>query len=104
LAAVHYLVLEGSDHPLAEVYAGRSDADPGTLFLGYFHSRQDEVMAILGTRHIQTNGCGRSAAVGPWLSWVASQLEGPYAMIDVGASAGLNLLHDAWIDWRAPRR
>ena len=26
--AVHYLLLDGLDHPLAEVYAGRSDADP----------------------------------------------------------------------------
>ena len=28
LAAVHYLVLGGIDHPLAAVYAGDSDADP----------------------------------------------------------------------------
>ena len=33
LAAVHYLLLEGLDHPLASVYAGVSDADPGPLFV-----------------------------------------------------------------------
>jgi hypothetical protein len=32
LAAVHYLVLSGLEHPLADVYAGRSDQDPGPLF------------------------------------------------------------------------
>src|SRR4051794_17942908 len=33
LAAVHYLLLGGLDHPLAAVYAGESDADPGPLFI-----------------------------------------------------------------------
>jgi hypothetical protein len=96
LAAVHYLILQGYDHPLGEVYAGRSDADPGALFLDVCRSRRDEVMAILSTRHIQTNECGRSAAVGPGLTWLASQLDGPFALIDVGASAGLNLLSDRY--------
>ena len=31
LAAVHYLLLGGLDHPLAAVYAGVSDADPPRL-------------------------------------------------------------------------
>ncbi len=94
LAAVHYLILEGSDHPLAAVYAGRSDAEPGPLFLDFFRARQADVLALLAFRHIQTNECGRSAIIGPGLTWVASQLEGPYALVDVGASAGLNLLCD----------
>lgn len=96
LAAVHYLILEGTDHPLAEVYAGRSDADPGPLFLDFFRSRQADVLAILAVRHIQTNECGRSAVIGPGITWVASHLEGPYSLIDVGTSAGLNLLCDAY--------
>jgi hypothetical protein len=96
LAAVHYLILEGSTHPLADVYAGRSDADPGPLFLDFFRSRQPDVMAILAVRHIQTNECGRSAVIGPGLTWLASQLEGPYSLVDVGASAGLNLLCDRY--------
>jgi len=96
LAAVHYLILLGYDHPLAEVYAGHSDADAGLLFLDVCRSRRDDVMAILSTRHIQTNECGRSAAVGPGLTWLASQLDGPFALIDVGASAGLNLLSDRY--------
>ncbi len=96
LAAVHYLILEGSDHPLAAVYAGRSDADPGPLFLDFLRSRQAEVLALLAFRHIQTNECGRSAIIGPGLTWVASHLQGPYSLVDVGASAGLNLLCDRY--------
>jgi hypothetical protein len=33
LGAVHYLLLGGLDHPLGDVYAGRSHADAGPLFL-----------------------------------------------------------------------
>jgi len=33
LAAVHYLLLGGLDHPLAAVYGGESEADPGPLFV-----------------------------------------------------------------------
>jgi hypothetical protein len=96
LAAVHYLVLEGADQAVAEVYAGRSPADPGPLFLEFCRSHRDAVMAILATRHIQTNECGRSSAIGPGLTWLASRLDGPFALVDVGASAGLNLLCDRY--------
>ena len=53
-------------------------------------------MALLSTRHIQTNDCGRSALIGPGLTWLASQLSEPMALTDVGASAGLNLLCDRY--------
>jgi hypothetical protein len=96
LAAVHYLILEGSEHPLADVYAGRSAADPGPLFLDFVRSRREDVLALLAVRQIQTNECGRSAIIGPGLTWVATQLDGPSALIDVGASAGLNLLCDRY--------
>jgi hypothetical protein len=96
LAAVHYLIIGGTAHPLAEVYAGESDADPGPLFLDFCRSHRDEVMAVLAVRHIQTNECGRSAVIAPGLTWLASQLPGPFGLIDVGASAGLNLLCDRY--------
>jgi hypothetical protein len=41
---------------------------------------------------VQTNDCGRSALIGPALTWVAQQVPGPYCLVDVGASAGINLL------------
>ncbi len=102
LAAVHYLLLDDPDDPLAAVYSGRSAADPAPLFLQLCRDRQDEVMALLSTRHIQTNECGRSALIGPGLTWLASQLSEPMALTDVGASAGLNLLCDRYrIDYGA---
>jgi len=96
LAAVHYLVLGGLDHPLADVYAGRSDADPGPLFLDVCRTHSDEVAALLAVRLVQTNDCGRSAVIGPGLTWLSSRLGGPVALVDVGASAGINLLCDRY--------
>ncbi len=96
LGAVHYLLLEGLDHPLADVYAGRSDADPGPLFLELCRSHAEEVAALLASRHVQTNDCGRSAIIGTGLSWLASRMEGPFGLVDVGASAGINLLCDRY--------
>jgi hypothetical protein len=94
LAAVHYLLLSGLEHPLGELYAGRSSTDPAPLFHDFCFTYHDEVLAVLSTRHTQTNECGRSAAIVPALRWVSEQLSAPLALVDVGASAGLNLLCD----------
>jgi len=97
LAASHYLVLGGVDHPLAEVYAGRSAVDPVPMFRDLCLGHRDEVLAVLATRHIQTNDCGRCTAIGPGLTWFSNQIDGPFALVDVGASAGLNLLCDRYL-------
>jgi hypothetical protein len=96
LAAVHYLVLGGLDHPLAAVYAGKSDADPGPLFIDVCLSHRVEVLELLATRHTNTNEVGRSAIVGLGLTATADRLGVPLAMIDVGCSAGLNLFCDRY--------
>jgi hypothetical protein len=96
LAAVHFLLLEEPDHPLAQVYAGSTDADPAPLFLGVCHDRWDELRPLMVTRHVQTNDCGRAALIGPALTWAAGRSEGPLALVDVGASAGLSLLCDRY--------
>ena len=97
LAAVHYLLLDGLEHPLGDVYAGRSNADPGLLFPELCRSHRAEILGLLETRRVQTNDCGRSAILGPALTWVASQVRGPYCLVDVGTSAGINLLCDRYL-------
>ncbi|MDP9332348.1 MAG: DUF2332 domain-containing protein [Actinomycetota bacterium] len=96
LAAVHYLLLGGLDHPLAAVYAGVSDADPGPLFVDVCLTHPDEILELLATRHTNTNEVGRSAIVGLALTAVAQRLGAPLALVDVGCSAGLNLLCDRY--------
>jgi hypothetical protein len=96
LAAVHYLLLGGLDHPLGAVYAGTSDEDPGRLFRDLCLAHADELLPIMATHHVQTNEVGRSALIGPALSWVADHRSGPLHLVDVGTSAGLNLLCDRY--------
>jgi hypothetical protein len=97
LAAVHYLVLSGLDHPLAGVYAGGSDRDPGPLFVDVCLTHRDAIAELLQTRHTNTNEVGRSALLGPALTEVAAQFGKPLGLIDVGCSAGLNLLCDRYL-------
>ena len=97
LAAVHFLLLSGLDHPLAAVYAGESAADPGPLFVDVCLTQRGRVLDLLSTRHTNTNEVGRSALLGPALSYVAAELGEPLGLIDVGCSAGLNLLCDRYL-------
>ena len=96
LAAVHYLLLGGLDHPLAAVYAGESDADPGPLFVDLCLQHRDALLELLATEQVNTNEVGRSAVIGPALTAVAARLAAPLGHVDVGCSAGLNLLCDRY--------
>ena len=96
LAAVHYLLLAGADDPLAAVYEGASTADAGPMFVDFALRHRDEVAQLLATRHTNTNEVGRSAVVAPALTFVADRLGSPLGLVDVGCSAGLNLLCDGY--------
>ena len=96
LAALHYLLLGGLDHPLAAVYAGESDADPGPLFVDLCLGRREAVLHLLATEQVNTNEVGRSAIIEPALTAAASRLGTPIGHIDVGCSGGLNLLCDRY--------
>jgi hypothetical protein len=96
LGAVHYLLLGGLDHPLAAVYAGESDADPGPLFVDVCLTHRAEIVELLATRHTNTNEVGRAAVLGPALTAVADRVGVPLGLVDVGCSAGLNLFCDRY--------
>ena len=93
-AAVHYLVRQQPDSELARIYAG-AGGDPWPAFRQFFTARTDEIKALMATRAIQTNEVGRSAALVPAMSFVAGRFAGrPLALVEIGPSAGLNLLFD----------
>ncbi len=94
LAGAHYLILMGFDHPIADVYAGRSSAPVAPLFRDFCFANRAPLVEILNTRTVQTNEVGRSALLGPALTWAART--DPVQLIDVGCSAGLNLLCDRY--------
>jgi len=97
LAAVHYLVLDGVDHPLAAVYAGRSRQDPAPLFHDLCMRHRREILEVMSQRRVQTNEVGRSALLGPALTQLGGVYGLPLHLVDVGASAGLNLCCDRYL-------
>ncbi|MBV8303993.1 MAG: DUF2332 domain-containing protein, partial [Acidimicrobiia bacterium] len=70
---------------------------PVPLFRDLCLSHRDEIVGLLAVRHVQTNEVGRSALMGPALAVAAERLRRPLALVDVGASAGLNLRCDHYL-------
>lgn len=101
LAAVHDLLLSGLDHPLSACYPTVVDEPTGTpheaadLFVDLCRRHQDLVVALVASRSTQTNEIGRSAALRPVLVHLARR-HGLLGLVEVGASAGLNLWFDRY--------
>jgi hypothetical protein len=91
LNAVHYLVIQGTDHELAAVYHGDSRAELAPVFTDFVLSHQDELRTIMSTRNTQTNEVLRSGFLAVALTWAEREHGHPLGWIDVGASGGLNL-------------
>lgn len=96
-AAVHYLLLVEPAQPLARFYPnltspGELDrGDPVPCFLAFCRERRAEVAELLATRLPQTNEIGRSSLLVAGLGKLESRR---WAQLDIGASAGLNLMLD----------
>ncbi|HEY5154755.1 MAG TPA: DUF2332 domain-containing protein, partial [Acidimicrobiales bacterium] len=68
--------------------------DPWPLFREVVLTHHQHLADQLRHRAIQTNEVGRSAALLPAFALVAQRFERPLALIEIGASAGLNLFFD----------
>ena len=95
-AAAHYLLLRGVDHPLGAAYEPAYQGDPGAAFCDLLLSHREEVATLLATRFVQTNEVNRCAAIAPAVNRIARATTSPIALVDVGCSAGLNLLFDRY--------
>ena len=107
LAAVHFLLLSGSEHPLAAFYdtvaavRGIPSRPPpvdsvAAAFADFCQLHRAAIERLVATRATQTNEVGRCSALLPGLCLIASQYEWnqPLSLLDLGTSAGLNLLFD----------
>lgn len=98
LAGVQYLLMRDPIDPLAGHYPNfEGEASPrselASEFRRFVADHRDELVEIGRTRYTQTNECRRCTALLPAI-WKCG--EASFHLIDVGASAGLNLLLDSY--------
>jgi hypothetical protein len=101
--AVHRLLLAGADHPLAKFFpsvtgdaARRPGEDAGHALVSFCAQFEAELAETISTRLVQTNHVQRSFGLRLGLSVIAAEVPGAAHLIEVGASAGLNLRFDRY--------
>lgn len=102
LAAVHFLLLQGTQHQLAAFYPSLSlgvegEGEVYPHFRSFCAEHRAAIQQILETRRLQTNEVRRCACLLPVFALIARHAGNrPLALIEIGASAGLNLLWDRY--------
>ncbi len=97
-AAVQCLLMDGSGDPLSRYYRSvvsnpRPPEGVGPEFRRFVLDHEEEIVVMGNTRFTQTNECRRCVALLPMV--MMSGFES-FHLIDVGASAGLNLALDLY--------
>lgn len=99
--AIHYLLLKGEIHPLKEYYPSISQhprhIDEPNFFYSFkdFSSTyEDDIISIMKNKLVQTNEVRRCAYLYPIFCWIYTKIKKPLSLIEIGTSAGLQLLWD----------
>lgn len=90
-AAAQYLI-GGEGRSFLEAFEDREYA----VFREWLLDHRSAVEEIVASRVIQTNEVGRCSALAPTLAAIARWTRKPLALVEVGASGGLNLLFDRY--------
>lgn len=99
--AVHYLLLKGKDHELKEYYPSmvveaKAYNESFISFKDFCLVHKNELIGILQTKLVQTNEVRRCAYLYPAFSFIYEKTNKPLALIEIGTSAGLQLLWDKY--------
>jgi hypothetical protein len=99
--AIHLLLLAGVDHPLARFYpsvvAGAAPPDgAGPALVSFCTAYEERLSELISTRLVQTNHVQRALGLRIGLAAIARDTSTPLHLIEVGASAGLNLRFDRY--------
>lgn len=99
--AIHYLLLNGAHHPLANYYPSLSSSplDPKNafpVFQDFCLSFYDQIIHLLQTRSVQTNEVRRCTYLYPTFCLIYQLTNKPLALLEMGTSSGLQLLWDQY--------
>ncbi|MYL51673.1 DUF2332 family protein [Halobacillus litoralis] len=100
-AAVHDLLLRGANHALASFYQSVTDnpdreRDPFPTFKAFCMENVDAIFHRLQTKRVQTNEVRRCAYLYPVFCSIHQRTKKPLSLIEIGTSAGLQLLWDQY--------
>jgi hypothetical protein len=98
-AAVHFLLLQGAKHPLRNFYpslGGTEQGDAFAAFRDFVVSHWDQVAALVETCVTNTNEAARSCILRPGFAALAMLETAPLHVIEIGPSAGLNMIWDRY--------
>lgn len=100
LAAVHFLLLRGAQHPLRKLYPTLGGAWSGEpllpLFADFVERHRDAVRTLVESRITNTNEVARSLILRAGFAALAARETRPLHLIEIGPSAGLNMIWDAY--------
>ena len=99
LGAVHYLLLSGVEHELAAYYASivNDPKEPtGAIhcFKDFCMQKENEIVQLLESKLVQTNEVKRCAYLYPSFCHIHNITQKPLTLVEIGTSAGLQLLWD----------
>jgi hypothetical protein len=108
--AVQYLLLKGKDHELREYYHSivehpKDFQHSFPSFRDFCLQNQNDIIAILKNKLVQTNEVRRCSYLYPSFCYIYHQVKKPLSFIEIGTSAGLQLLWDqyrysyGWNEW-----
>ncbi|MCP3030919.1 DUF2332 domain-containing protein [Halobacillus sp. A1] len=94
-------LLKGSGHPLSNYYSNLTEnplppSDAFNHFKDFCQLHQKEIKVLLQNRLVQTNEVRRCAFLYPCFNYVYDTIRKPLALIEIGTSAGLQLLWDKY--------
>lgn len=99
--AVHYLLFKKSDHQLREFYPSivsnpNMDKGPFPYFKDFCLTNREEILLIVKNKLVQTNEVRRCAYLYPIFCAIYQWTKKPLSLIEIGSSAGLQLLLDKY--------
>jgi hypothetical protein len=102
--AVHYLVLKDKNCLLASYYPSitkslKNSALPFEVFKDFCIHSESQIVELISSKIVQTNVINRCSYLIPILSELINKGQKNASIIDIGASAGLNLNFDLYEYW-----